>query len=123
MAIWARSRSVSSSRGRCAVHALFGSRDLALSAARALDGHTACLLANHGMICYGATLDTAMATAVKLETIARQYWMTLQIGEPILLSDAEMVEVHERYRRGYGTPTRSYAGSTLDRIAHRPDQA
>ncbi len=90
----------------CADYALFGSHDLALSAAEALDTHTACLLANHGMICYGATLDKAMATAVKLETIARQYWMSLQIGTPILLTNAEMVAVHERYRRGYGTPVR-----------------
>ena len=50
----------------------------------------ACLLANHGMIAAGATLDRAMWLAVELETIARQYFHALQIGGMVLLSDEEI---------------------------------
>lgn len=86
---------------RCAPYATFGSAALATAAADALLDRSACLLANHGMIARGRDLDAAVLTAVKLETLARHYWMTLQLGPPVLLSDDEMREVKERYRH-YG---------------------
>lgn len=42
-----------------------------------------------------------MLTAIKLETLARHYWMTRQLGPPVLLTDAEMQEVKTRYQH-YG---------------------
>lgn len=83
---------------RCAPYATFGTAALARAAADALQDRSACLLANHGMLSRGAGLDAAVATAIKLETLARHYWMTLQLGPPVLLSDDEMQEVRERYR-------------------------
>lgn len=83
---------------RCAPYATFGSAALARNAVAALGGRTACLLANHGMLSRASTLPSAVTTAIKLETLARHYWMTLQLGAPTLLSDAEMQEVHERYK-------------------------
>ena len=53
--------------------------DLAL---QALEGRNGCLLANHGMIALGANLDKAMWLAVELETIARQYYLSLALGSP-----------------------------------------
>jgi L-fuculose-phosphate aldolase len=44
------------------------------------------------MIATGASLDKAMWLAVELETIARQYYLTLAIGGPVLLSEAEIRE-------------------------------
>ncbi|MGB3315722.1 MAG: class II aldolase/adducin family protein [Albidovulum sp.] len=76
----------------CAGYARFGSEELSRLALDALDGRTACLLANHGMIAMGETLDKAMWRAVELETIARQYYLSLMIGGPVLLSDAEIAE-------------------------------
>lgn len=86
---------------RCAPYATFGTDSLAQSAITALEGRTACLLANHGMICHAQTLDKAVANAAKLETLARQYWMSLQAGPPALLDAEQMAIVRERYR-GYG---------------------
>jgi L-fuculose-phosphate aldolase len=86
----------------CASYATFGSRELALGAAEAMTRHTACLLANHGMICHATTLERALTTAMRLETVARQYWMALQGGEPVLLTEDEMAQVHARYGT-YGT--------------------
>ena len=40
----------------------------------------------------------ALALAIEFETLCEQYWRTLQIGTPVLLSAAEMDEVIERFR-------------------------
>lgn len=82
---------------RCARYATFGTADLAASAVEALQDRTACLLANHGMIAIGRTLEAAFNTTVKLETLARQYLMALQAGGPVLLPADEMARVGERY--------------------------
>ncbi len=78
---------------RCAPYATFGTQALSDRAVAALDGRRACLLANHGMIAVGTSLATALALAVEVETLAEMYWRALQLGEPILLSDAEMETV------------------------------
>jgi L-fuculose-phosphate aldolase len=86
---------------RCARYATFGTQALSDHALVALDGRSACLLANHGMIATGASLATALALAVEVETLAEMYWRTLQIGEPIPLSDDEMDVVIARFQ-AYG---------------------
>jgi L-fuculose-phosphate aldolase len=88
---------------RCAPYATFGTQELSDRALRALEGRKACLLANHGMIAVGATLADALALAVEVEALAEQYWRALQIGEPMLLPDAEMAVVLEKFRT-YGQP-------------------
>jgi len=77
---------------RLADYARFGTAELSEHALAALEGRTACLLANHGMIATGASLDKAMWLAVELETIARQYYLTLAIGGPVLLNEAQIGE-------------------------------
>lgn len=86
---------------RCAPYEVFGSEALALAAVEALQDRSACLLANHGMLSRGRDLDVAVTTAIKLETLARHYWMTLQLGPPALLSDEQMRDVASRYQQ-YG---------------------
>ncbi len=77
---------------RCAPYATFGTQELSDHALEALAGRNACLLANHGAIACGPTLDKAMWLAVEVETIARQYYHSLLIGGPNLLSDAAIGE-------------------------------
>lgn len=77
---------------RCAGYARFGTAALAALALEALEGRTACLLANHGMIVLGETLAKGMWRAVELEALARQYILALSVGEPVLLSEAEIGE-------------------------------
>ena len=62
------------------------------TALEAIEGRTACLLANHGMIVLGESLAKAMWRAVELETIARQYVFSLMIGAPVLLSEQAIDE-------------------------------
>jgi L-fuculose-phosphate aldolase len=93
---------------RCAPYATYGTQELAQHVVAALDGRKACLLAHHGMIAADETLEAALAVAVEVETLAEMYWRALQIGEPQLLSDAEMENVLERFRtyRSGGRATR-----------------
>jgi L-fuculose-phosphate aldolase len=91
---------------RCAPYATFGTQALSDHAVAALAGRRACLLSHHGMIACGATLDQALALAVEVETLAEMYWRALQIAEPALLSDDEMVVVLEKFRRYGQSPER-----------------
>ena len=88
---------------RCADYATFGTQELSDLAVAALAGRRACLLANHGMIAVGASLEKALALAVEVETLAEMYWRALQIGEPVVLTDVEMDVVLEKFRT-YGQP-------------------
>jgi L-fuculose-phosphate aldolase len=86
---------------RCARYEPFGSAALALAAVEALEGRSACLLANHGMIAFASSLAQAVSQTIQLETLVRQYLAARQVGTPILLSEAEMEAVRERYQH-YG---------------------
>jgi L-fuculose-phosphate aldolase len=88
---------------RCAPYATFGTQALSDNALAALHGRRACLLANHGVIAFGASLAAALALAVEVETLAEMYCRALQLGEPMLLSDAEMDVVIAKFRT-YGQP-------------------
>ena len=82
---------------RCADYATYGTKQLADNALKALEGRTGCLLANHGVIATGTNLDKAMWLAVELETIAKQYYYALMLGEPHILSDALLEETHKGF--------------------------
>lgn len=87
---------------RCAPYALFGSQLLSDHALAALYDRKACLLANHGMIAIGESLQQALRVAEEVETLCEQYLRALQIGEPHLLTHEEMREVQEKFK-GYGS--------------------
>ena len=89
---------------RCSGYARYGTKELSELALTALEGRTGCLLANHGMIAVGPTLEKAMWTAVELETIARQYYHALLIGGPVILSDAQIEETRKAFAT-YGLQT------------------
>lgn len=86
---------------RCAPYATFGTEALSQHAVKALEGRTACLLANHGMIATGSDLGRALWLTEEVELLAQQYVLSLQIGGPRLLDDAEMERVLEKFRH-YG---------------------
>ena len=88
---------------RCARYATFGTQALSEATVAALHERSACLLANHGMVVFGRDLSQALALAIEFETLCEQYWRTLQLGAPVLLSEAEMAEVIERFK-WYGKP-------------------
>ncbi|MGB2816309.1 MAG: class II aldolase/adducin family protein [Burkholderiaceae bacterium] len=90
---------------RCAEYATFGTPALADSVVAALKDRRACLLAHHGVIACGATLESAFSLAVEVENLARTYVVVRNLGEPRLLPAEEMERVVERFQ-SYGQPRR-----------------
>ncbi|HSC07353.1 MAG TPA: class II aldolase/adducin family protein [Steroidobacteraceae bacterium] len=87
---------------RCAEYATFGTQALAENALRGLEGRRAVLLANHGVIAIGATLEAAYEVAFEVENMAGQYLQMLAAGlEPVTLDEAEMQRVLAQFAR-YG---------------------
>ncbi|MCI0435037.1 MAG: class II aldolase/adducin family protein [Gemmatimonadetes bacterium] len=87
---------------RCAEYATFGTQALADNAVRALEGRRAVLLANHGVIAFGATLDHAFVLAQEVESLAGRYLALLAAGlEPVILDEEEMRRVAAQFAR-YG---------------------
>ena len=100
---------------RCAPYATYGTQELSDAALAALDGRRACLLANHGMIAIGADLGKALRLAVEVETLAAQYWRTLQVGGPKLLSEDEIAVVLGKFGTYGQQPAKRRGGRTQRR--------
>ncbi|WP_242036354.1 class II aldolase/adducin family protein [Cyanobium sp. FACHB-13342] len=83
---------------RCAPYATFGTAELSDLAVAALVDRRACLLAQHGQVALGASLDQALRIAIEVETLAQMYLQALQLGEPPLLSPEQMAAVHHQFR-------------------------
>lgn len=87
---------------RCARYATFGTQALSDAVIEALRDRRACLMANHGLVAWGKSLAGALALALEAEALCGQYLRCLQVGEPVLLNEAEMAEVLEKFR-DYGS--------------------
>ncbi|MFD3958560.1 MULTISPECIES: class II aldolase/adducin family protein [Streptomyces] len=88
---------------RTAAYARYGTPELADAMLTALRGRTGCLLANHGTVTHGATLDQAYERTAQLEWLCR-LWLTANVVpglSPSLLSRAQLDEVTEALK-GYG---------------------
>jgi len=87
---------------RCAEYATFGTAELSAHIVGALAGRRAVLLANHGLITVGHSLDHAFALVVEAEQLARLYLATLATGvPPVLLDEAEIARVARSFE-AYG---------------------
>ncbi len=85
---------------RCADYATFGTQQLSDNILTAMKDRKACLMANHGMLAVGKDLTEAFNLARQIEALAKQYVLSLQIGEPVILSQREMainIEKFEHY--------------------------
>lgn len=89
---------------RVAPYVTFGTHELAAAAAEAIANRTACLLANHGMICHAATPAAALQAALLLESLCRQYLLALSAGTPRLLTADELEAASARFAT-YGQKT------------------
>jgi L-fuculose-phosphate aldolase len=86
---------------RCSPYATFGTQELSDHVLTALEDRKACLMANHGMVCLGRDLPGALALPIEVEQLAQVYYQSLVAGEPVVLDDAEMERVLEKFK-GYG---------------------
>ncbi len=83
---------------RCADYATFGTEALSKNAVKALADRKACLLANHGMLALGENILSAFKLAQEIENLAKQYWLSQQLGDPVILDGAEMKLVLEKFK-------------------------
>jgi L-fuculose-phosphate aldolase len=90
----------------CTPYHLFGSEALSQAVGQAFGSRQACLMANHGLVAGGASLAVAMKVALEVEALCGIYLQALAVGEPALLSHAQMAEVIERFR-SYGQARRA----------------
>jgi len=74
----------------CTNYATFGSQELSDEIIKALGPRRACLMANHGMVCYGSSLPKAFGLAVEVETLAKQFVIVNSVGIPVMLDETEM---------------------------------
>lgn len=94
---------------RVAAYATFGSQELAGNVLAAIEGRSGVLLANHGAVTYGPTIQVAYDRALYLEWVA-EVWLrahALPGFTPRILGEAEMAEVHAKIQGGYGTTGRA----------------
>jgi len=83
---------------KCSGYAPFGTPDLSREALNALGPRNACLLANHGVIALGTTVDKAFGVLAEVEQLARVVIGVRSLGGGRVLSEAEMAVVLSRFR-------------------------
>ena len=81
-----------------APYATFGTEELAANVVAAMSGYQAVLLANHGLVAVGKSLEEAFNVAEETEFVARVYYQSKCIGDPVLLPGQEMDRVLERFK-------------------------
>jgi L-fuculose-phosphate aldolase len=94
----------------CAPYALFGTAALSSNIVAALGNGYACLLANHGLVAAGRTLEHAFDVALEVEHLAQVYLAAKAAGEPVLLTADQMAEALLRFKT-YGAHSAGETGS------------
>lgn len=83
---------------KCAAYATFGTQQLADNLVTAMGNRNAVLLANHGVVTGGTSLDKAWTVAREVETLAGEYLDMLAAGlKPVILGKAEMKRVIAKF--------------------------
>ncbi len=83
---------------KCAEYATFGTTELSKNILKALEKRKACLMSNHGQVAFGTNLKQAFELAEEVENICYQYIIALKIGDPKILSSAEMNKILDKIK-------------------------
>jgi L-fuculose-phosphate aldolase len=90
---------------RVAPYATFGTAELAAGVRAALEGKQAALLANHGSVAVGGSLDGAVENALLLEWLAALHHRASALGTPRVLTAQQQHDVVEQaLATHYGNP-------------------
>lgn len=87
---------------RVAPYALFGTDELAANVASALDGRSGALMANHGAITIGPTLDKALSLLPYLEYICEIQLRAMATGAPVKVLAPDVLDQALSSFSGYG---------------------
>ena len=83
-------------------YALPGTLELALAAAEGLKERNAVLLANHGLVGIGNSLDEAWKVCQVVEKGAMIHAWSKMLGSPVLLNDEDVETMRQGYMTYYG---------------------
>ncbi|MFI7635645.1 class II aldolase/adducin family protein [Nonomuraea sp. NPDC049400] len=81
---------------RVAAYATYGTPELAANVRAAMAGKRAALMANHGGVTIGATMEEAFEATRLLEWLCEVYVRGLSVGKPTVLTDEQLNAVVER---------------------------
>ena len=87
---------------RCAEYAIPGTPELANNVVKALGKGYGALLANHGALCVGNTMEVAFKRCTVLEMTAKIYQMASAIGKPYVEDDDVVAITHNFANNHYG---------------------
>ena len=73
-------------------------KELSQNILRALQNRKACLMSNHGQVAFGQNLSSAFELSEELENICHQYIIALKLGNPKILSKAEMEKILDKVK-------------------------
>jgi len=104
---------------KCSDYAPFGTEALSVAALAALGPRMACLLGNHGVITLGNTLSSAFDVLQEVENLARIYIGVRTLGAGVLLNEAEMDVVLERFKT-YGKQLEDMDPTLTERVEPPP---
>ena len=91
---------------RVAPYATFGTAELAAHVREALIDRQAALMANHGAVAVGGSLEKAVENALLLEWLAALHHRASALGSPRTLSEDEQADIlTQAVARNYGTTT------------------
>lgn len=89
---------------RVAPYATFGTPELAAHVREALTDRQAALMANHGSVAIGGSLEKAVENALLLEWLATLHHRASALGRPRVLTDDQQADVvTQALQRNYGT--------------------
>lgn len=88
-------------RVHCAEYALPGTQELADNAVKAMNGRKAVLLANHGAVCWGKSLEDALIVCEILEKAAQIAIICQSCGGAVELSNEDAEVMHNFYEEHY----------------------
>lgn len=89
---------------RVAPYATFGTPELAAHVREALTDRQAALMANHGSVAIGGSLEKAVENALLLEWLATLHHRASALGTPRVLTDDQQADVVTQVlKRNYGT--------------------
>jgi len=83
---------------KCSEYATFGTDELSINILKALEKRKACLMSNHGQVAFGTNLKQAFELVEEVENICHQYIIALKIGNPKILSWAEMNKILDKIK-------------------------
>jgi L-fuculose-phosphate aldolase len=81
-----------------APYATYGTQELSNNILQSIGQYNACLMANHGIVTVGETLEAAFTVCDQIELVARIYYNTKCLSEPVILSDQEMKIVQNKFK-------------------------